>query len=225
MSAGLVAAVIGIGLLHGILPDHGWPIAATYALRQRRRYLAGTIAALVIGVGHLLSSIALVLVFLLIADAYALHEAGWLPVVAGGLLVALGLWELAQARSGHGHGHGHHHGAGLLGRLQAWAGARLGSPEERGLGQLAVVAILLGIAHEEPIQILAICAGTTHCLSLMVIYSLAVIVALLVPTLLLIVGYQRHKAVVERYMPHLSVLTALILITVGGWFMVGYGGG
>ena len=224
MTPGLAAAVIGIGLLHGILPDHGWPIAATYALRQRRRYLAGAIAALVIGVGHLLSSIALVLVFLLVADAYALHEAGWLPVVAGALLVALGLWELGHARRGHGHGH-HHHGTGPLARLHAWAGARLGRPEDRGLGQLAVVAILLGVAHEEPIQILAICAGTTHCLSLMVIYSLAVIVALLIPTLLLIVGYQRHKAVVERYMPHLAVLTALILIAVGLWFMVGYGGG
>lgn len=222
MTPGLLAAVIGIGLIHGVLPDHGWPIAATYALGQRRRLLAGTIAALVIGVGHLLSSIALVLVFLLVADAYALHEASWLPVAAGGLLVALGAWELFHARAGHDHGHHHHHGAGLLGRLHARVEARLGTPEQRGLGQLALVAILLGIAHEEPVQILAICAGTSHCLGLMVVYSLAVIAALLVPTLLLIVGYERHRALVERYLPHLSVLTGVILILVGAWFIVGH---
>ena len=219
MTPGLVAAVIGIGVMHGVLPDHGWPIAATYALRQRRRYLAGLVAGLVIGVGHLLSSIALVVVFLLLADAYDLHDAAWLPVTAGSLLVALGIWEF---RSGYHQGHQHHHhGHGLLARLHHAAEKRLGSAEQRGLGQLALVAALLGIAHEEPVQILAICAGTSDCLALMVIYSLAVIVAILLPTLLLVAGYQRHRALVERHLPHLSLVTALILVAMGSWFILG----
>ena len=226
MPLSLLAAVIGIGLVHGVLPDHGWPIAATYALRQRHRFTAGAIAAVVIGVGHLLSSLALVAAFLLLADTLALHETRWLPMTAGALLVVLGCWELQGVRSGHSHHHHHdhddeHHGGGWWARLHEWVHARLGSPAERGLVQLATVAILLGVAHEEPIQILAICAGTSHCLALMVIYSLAVIVALLIPTLLLIAGYERHQALVERHLPHLSMLTALILIAMGGWFLLG----
>lgn len=226
MNITLIAGVIGIGLVHGVLPDHGWPIAATYALRQRRRFAAGAIAAIVIGVGHLLSSLALVAAFLLLADTLALHETRWLPMTAGALLVALGVWELLGVRSGHSHHHHHdhdheHHGGGWWAGLHQWVHARLGSPAERGLVQLATVAILLGVAHEEPIQILAICAGTSHCLALMVIYSLAVIVALLVPTLLLIAGYERHQALVERHLPHLSIVTAVILIAMGGWFLVG----
>lgn len=226
MNATLIAGVIGIGLVHGVLPDHGWPIAATYALRQRRRFTAGAIAAMVIGVGHLLSSLALVAVFLLLADTLALHETRWLPITAGVLLVALGIWELMGARSGHthhhGHDHAHEHGAGgWWAGIHNWVHARIGTPAERGLGQLATVAVLLGIAHEEPVQILAICAGTSHCLGLMVIYSLAVIVALLVPTLLLVAGYERHQAFVERHLPHLAVLTGFILIAMGAWFLIG----
>ncbi|MFV8835068.1 hypothetical protein ACNSTU_08865 [Aquisalimonas sp. APHAB1-3] len=222
MTLGLIAAVIGIGLIHGVLPDHGWPIAATYALRRKRRYVAGAVAALIIGVGHLLSSIALVVIFLLLAGAYDLHEARWLSVAAGCMLVLLGIWQYLQARQGHGHNHhGHaHHGHGPLARLQASAQARLGDPDQRGLGHLAIVAILLGLAHEEPVQILAICAGTAHCLTLMAVYSLAVIVAILVPTLLLVLGYQRHRQLVEQYLPHLSYLTAAILVGMGAWFIL-----
>ncbi|SEP11765.1 hypothetical protein [Aquisalimonas asiatica] len=100
MTLGLIAAVIGIGLIHGVLPDHGWPIAATYALRRKRRYVAGAVAALVIGVGHLLSSIALVAIFLLLAGAYDLHEARWLSVAAGCMLVLLGIWQYLQPGRG-----------------------------------------------------------------------------------------------------------------------------
>jgi ABC-type nickel/cobalt efflux system permease component RcnA len=221
MTPGLIAAVIGIGLVHGVLPDHGWPIAAMYALRRRYRLTAGTIAALVIGLGHLLSSIALVGLFLVSREALGWQESGWLPRVAGGLLIGLGCWEAYQARAGHTHDSEQAAStAGPLGRLWRSLERALGTPAERGLGQLALVAILLGIAHEEPIQILAICAGTSNCLGLMVIYSLAVIVALWVPTLLLILGFERHRERIEHWMPHLSLLTAAVLVGVGVWFIL-----
>lgn len=227
MTPGLIGAVIGIGLIHGVLPDHGWPIAAAYALRRRYRFMAGTVAALVIGVGHLLSSIALVAVFIVSQAYWDWHQAGLLPRIAGGLLIALGCWELYQARSGHDHGHDHgpmHDGDeivdGWLGRLRQTVGRALGTPDQRGLGQLGLVAVLLGVAHEEPVQILAICAGTSNCLGLMLIYSLAVIVALWVPTLLLIAGIERHRDRIEAYLPYLSVLTGGVLVAVGLWFIL-----
>ena len=84
-----------------------------------------------------------------------------------------------------------------------------------------MTALVLGFAHEEPIQILAICAGTAYCLELMLVYSLAVIVAILVPTLLLIAGYERNRERIERFTPHLPTITAAVLIVVGLGFVVG----
>ena len=98
MTFGLLLGVIAIGLAHGITPDHGWPLAATYALRQARRYISGIVAALIIGLGHLASSIALVLVFLWAEGRWELGELGWLKTGAGLLLIALGVREYFHSR-------------------------------------------------------------------------------------------------------------------------------
>lgn len=90
-----------------------------------------------------------------------------------------------------------------------------------GLKTLGTTALLLGFAHEEPIQILAICAGTMFCLALMLVHSLAVIVAILAPTLLFIAGYEHHRERVEGVTPYLPTITAAILIAVGLSFVVG----
>ncbi|WP_290649159.1 hypothetical protein [Aquisalimonas sp.] len=238
MTAGLIIAVAGIGLLHGVLPDHGWPIAATYALRQRRRYVAGIVAGLIIGIGHLLSSIALVVIFVWMSDTFGWADTDWLKIGAGVLLIGLGIREYRHGHhphhhdNGHSSGHGHSvhpvHGAAspTTGHWMGWitwirSRCQFGPASERGLPQLAAVAVLLGIAHEEPVQILAICAGTAYCLELMLVYSAAVIVAILVPTLLLIAGYERHRATVERFTPHLSKVTAALLIGIGTLFITG----
>ena len=60
-----------------------------------------------------------------------------------------------------------------------------------------------------------------YCLELMLVYSLAVIVAVLVPTLLLIAGYERHRETVKRYTPSPSNVTATVLILMGIAFVLG----
>ena len=55
----------------------------------------------------------------------------------------------------------------------------------------------------------------------MVIYSLAVIVAIIAPTLLLIAGYERHRERIERYTPYLPAITATALIGMGLAFILG----
>ncbi len=94
---------------------------------------------------------------------------------------------------------------------------------ERGLVALGTTALLLGFAHEEPIQILAICsgAGTELCLELMLVYSLAVIVAIIAPTMLLIAGYEHHRQRIEKVTPYLPTITAFVLIGMGLAFIVG----
>ena len=289
MEFGVVAGVVAIGFVHGVLPDHGWPIAATYALNRRHRWLYGTVAALILGVGHLVSSVALVAAYYWF-DAFAdVADGPWIGYAAGTLLILLGIREYRHGGHasrdhddpGHGHdrnGHGHEydghardhetsHGHALedgTTRRDGGAGSRHdqhghhdhhdhdGTGEdgdddgvlervrrlfpggnghahleeehaERGLAALGTTALLLGFAHEEPIQILAICsgAGTDRCLELMLVYSLAVSVAIVTPTLLLIAGYERHRDRIERFTPYLPTITAVVLIGMGLGFVVG----
>ena len=275
MELGVVLGVVAIGFVHGVLPDHGWPIAATYALTKRRRWLAGTVAALILGVGHLVSSVALVAAYFWIDSVADFADGPWLGYVAGTVLILLGIHEYRHGGHGHddhehgdeggrdhghrGRGHGqergdgaghdrehergsheHEHDShdheherdarGIIARVREWLPGTGGHRHlhedhaDRGLAALGTTALLLGFAHEEPIQILAICggAGTERCLELMLVYSLAVIVAIVAPTLLLIAGYERHRERIERYTPYLPTVTAVVLIGMGLAFIVGF---
>ena len=105
------AGAAGLGLLHGVEPGHGWPLAAGYAVARANRFAAGLAASVILGVGNLISSIAVVLVFFGLKEWLALGELWWMNWAAGALLIGLGLWELRRARGhDHGHGHGHDHG-------------------------------------------------------------------------------------------------------------------
>lgn len=252
MDVGLVAGVVTIGFIHGVLPDHGWPIAATYGLNRSRTWLYGTVAGLVLGIGHLISSVVLVLAYFWFSRFAAFAEGPWMRSLAGIVLVLLGIHEYRTG--GHGsahdqandashhehtqtHTHEHDHSRehshsetpsqrGRLTRIRErlfGGGHRHLSDEdaERGLMALGTTALLLGFAHEEPIQILAICTGTAYCVELMLIYSLVVIVAILIPTLLLIAGYERHRETVDRYTPYLPLLTATVLVGMGLTFIFG----
>ncbi len=267
MDLGLLLGVVAIGVVHGVLPDHGWPIAATYALGRSRRYLAGAIAGLILGVGHLISSVALVAAYYWFSGFAAFAEGPWLRYVAGTALILLGIREYRHGGD-HGHAHdandhdhthdetghdeagddrtdggypghdadgSHDHGgrdrsahdgtagsSGLRSRLPGGGHRHLDeSDAERGLVALGTTALVLGFAHEEPIQILAICVGTAFCLELMLVYSLAVIVAILCPTLALIAGYEHHRETVETYTPYLPLLTAVVLVGMGLAFIIG----
>ncbi|ELY92172.1 hypothetical protein C483_08567 [Natrialba hulunbeirensis JCM 10989] len=277
MDLDLVLGVLVIGFVHGVLPDHGWPIAATYGLNHSQTWLYGTLGGLILGLGHLFSSVVLVLAYFWFSQFSNFAEGPWLRYVAGTMLILLGIYEYRHGGHGHSHdhdpghdhGHGHEHGehhhhdhehhhhdhghnhnhdhehghdhntgeinddeasnSGLLSRLRTklFGGDGDGhrhldeSDADRGLFALGTTALLLGFAHEEPIQILAICVGTAYCLELMLLYSLAVIIAILVPTLLLIAGYERHRETVERYTPYLPLVTAVVLISMGLAFIGG----
>ena len=235
MELGLIAGVVLIGFIHGVLPDHGWPIAATYGLNRSHTWMYGTLAALILGVGHLISSVALVLAYFWFSTFAEFAEGPLLRYVAGTMLILLGVHEYRNRGHTHQHSHDHDHSHhqehttpndGVLPRLRARIPElRHRHPHEedaeRGLLALGLTALLLGFAHEEPIQILAICVGTVYCLELMLVYSIAVIIAILVPTLVLIAGYERHRETVEAYTPYLPLITAVVLIGMGSAFILG----
>lgn len=93
---GLFAGAAGLGLLHALEPGHGWPVAAAWALNRRARWSAGALAACVIGVGHLISSIAVVLLFFAAQAWLDLVGTRWIEVLAGLLLLGLAGWQLAR---------------------------------------------------------------------------------------------------------------------------------
>mgnify|MGYP006290557857 CR=1 FL=1 len=206
------AGAIGLGLLHGIEPGHGWPLAAGYAIARPNRYAAGAAASAILGAGHLISSIAVVIVFFGLKAWLDLGELGWMNVAAGIVLIALGLWEL-RPHNGHGHSHGHGHG-----HMHADAGE---PTADKGLWGIAAAAFALGFAHEEEFQIIGMCAGSDYCLELMLAYALAVVLAIVALTLLLIAGYQRWRHRLEHWAPHLPKLSGAILILMGAGFIAG----
>ena len=80
---------------------------------------------------------------------------------------------------------------------------------------------MLGFAHEEEFEIVALCAGSEYCLELMTVYALTVIVGIVGLTMLLIAGYQHYEERVERYTPYLPVVSAVVLVTIGLGFVAG----
>ena len=305
-AVGLFVGAVALGAAHGIEPGHGWPVAASYALDQSNEWLSGFAASLLLGVGHLVSSIAMVVVFFFAKRYFELTQinepiellgvqiGGPVGIVAGAVLILLGVREYFHGHShshgghghdhgdeeqthghthdhghdhthdpGHEHDHGHshdsqghdhshddhdhdghsqddhlhdhdHHGhrhnddRGLLGKLKMAipfvGGHSHGSADEaaeRGLWGIAGFAFVLGFAHEEEFEIIAMCAGSNYCLSLMTTYALTVIAGIVALTLTLIAGYQHYEERVERYTDYLPVFSATVLILMGLGFITG----
>lgn len=267
---GVLVGAIALGAVHGIEPGHGWPVAATYALDQTNKWIYGFAASLIIGVGHLISSLAMVAVFFYAKGYFNLTQAnepitifggiqigGPVSLVAGVLLIALGIREYM-----HGHSHGpsetdhteqetesyrvhesthhhdheashssHNHGtANLWSRLKEFIPFAGGHSHEhegvddtanRGLLGIAWFAFVLGFAHEEEFEIIALCAGSNFCLELMSAYALTVIFGIVGLTMLLIAGYEQYEEKVEQYTPYLPAFSAAVLIFMGLGFIAG----
>ncbi|WP_436925483.1 hypothetical protein [Halosimplex amylolyticum] len=266
---GLFLGAVALGAVHGIEPGHGWPVAASYALDQTNKWVYGFAASLIIGVGHLISSIAMVGVFFYAKDYFNLTQVnepmtilggieigGPVSLVAGVLLIALGIREYfhghshgshgddghsdhhshdhheLEEHSGHSHeqSHSHNHNNGPITRLKAFvpfAGGHSHShddPEataDRGLLGIGWFAFVLGFAHEEEFEIIALCAGSNHCLELMSAYALTVIAGIVGLTMLLIAGYQHSEEAVEQYTPYLPAFSAAVLAIMGFGFITG----
>jgi hypothetical protein len=259
---GLLFGAVALGAVHGVEPGHGWPVAASYALDQTNKWLYGFAASFVIGVGHLVSSIAMVGVFFYAKSYFDLTQVnepltvlggirigGPVSLVAGVLLIVLGIREY---RHGHAHGrheapshhddhdspdehsHDHAHGdghthrdGGVVARLRSVVPTSGDSPgghpgdADRGLFGIAWFAFLLGFAHEEEFEIIALCAGSNYCLELMSAYAVTVVLGIVGLTMLLIAGYHRFEEAVDQYTPYLPVVSAAVLTTMGLGFVAG----
>jgi nickel/cobalt transporter (NicO) family protein len=106
----LVSAVLVVGILHTIVPDHWVPI--TLIARQRGWTSSQTArAALLAGTGHVITTLILAAIVWLAGVAVAAKFGHWVDTISSIALVAFGLWiatsSWLQLRSGDGHGHSH----------------------------------------------------------------------------------------------------------------------
>jgi nickel/cobalt exporter len=225
---GLFAGAIALGVVHGAEPGHGWPIAATYALDRQRTWFHGFVASFLLGLGHLVSSIAVVVVFFIATDYFGLTQVGWVRYVAGVLLIALGIREYyyghshthgfgGDADDDHGDGHSHDdHGHG-----HSHDDPSTEDVDERRLWGIVSAAFVLGFAHEEEFEIIGLCLGSTYCLELMLAYAVAVLVALVALTLVLVAGFERYGDRVEGLAEHFPTVSAVVLVAIGLGFIFG----
>ena len=261
-ATGLLLGAITLGAVHGVEPGHGWPVAASYALDRTHTWTYGLAASLIIGVGHLVSSVAMVGAFFYAKGYFELTQVnepitvfgdlqigGPVSLVAGVLLIALGIREYTHGHGhSHGRGNGHSHDHGDHSHDHDDHGDHShdyddhgdhddhphdhddhddhshdhdDQPADRGLLGIAWFAFVLGFAHEEEFEIIALCAGSTHCLELMTAYALTVIAGIVGLTLLLIAGYERYEERVERYTPYLPLFSAAVLVAMGIGFITG----
>ncbi len=80
---GLLAGAVVLGAVHGMEPGHGWPVAASYALDQSNKWVAGIAASTILGLGHLVSSLAMVGVFFYAKSYFSLTQVNEPLTVAG----------------------------------------------------------------------------------------------------------------------------------------------
>jgi hypothetical protein len=132
----LIGAVVGVGFLHTLVPDHWAPIALL--ARQRGWSIAQTArAALQAGFGHVVTTLLFGLAVWFVGAAAAQRSGQVVDIAASVALVAFGGWiavgawhELGGAVDGHSredHGHHHHH-AGHDHDDHEWEHDRLYSP-------------------------------------------------------------------------------------------------
>ncbi len=114
----LVIAVVAVGVLHTIVPDHWLPITL---LARQRGWSSGQTAraAAIAGFGHAASTLLIAVVVWVAGVAFASRFGAAVDVATSVALVAFGGWvaygalreireESEELRNGHKHGHGHH---------------------------------------------------------------------------------------------------------------------
>jgi nickel/cobalt exporter len=214
-------SVVVLGLLHGLEPGHGWPVAVLYSMKKRNPIGSAALSSSIIGVGHLASAIAVVVAYVLL-QKWLHFDAPWLKYVAAALLLALAVKlfreKVDDLERQHGHNHPgnpeieheheHEHPGGIRhthrhGHQAAVALSLLG---------LASFAFILGFAHEEEIALLALVVGGLNAWLLMVSYGVAVLLGLIAATIVGVRLYRQFQPKLTRHEKYVPKISAGLLV-------------
>jgi ABC-type nickel/cobalt efflux system permease component RcnA len=228
----ILSGIIIFGLLHGINPSHGWTIAVLYALQSKRPLLSSILSSSIIASAHFLSSIVVVLAFILFSSYIYIPQnyLNYAAAIALGILAFLFWKEKTEedlVKNQHGHLHHHfskevkhdhihwHKNEGNHRHLHTHQIRILPS-----ISALAISALILGFAHEEEFVILSLAVGGINPVLLMIVYTLSVSIALISITILSVkvitTAIQDKIIHYTKYLPKVSaVILAIMAIAFG----------
>ena len=212
--------VVVLGLLHGLEPGHGWPVAVLYAMKRRNPIGSAALSSFIIGIGHLTSAIAVVVAYVLL-QRWLNFEAPWLKYIAAALLLVLAFRlfreKVDDLEKQHGHNHPgnpeikheheHEHPGGIRHSHKHEHRATI----VLSLLGLASFAFILGFAHEEEIALLALVAGGLNAWLLMVSYGVAILLGLVVATIAGVTLYKQFQPKLARYEKYVPKISAAVL--------------
>jgi ABC-type nickel/cobalt efflux system permease component RcnA len=201
-------AVVTVGLVHGLEPGHGWPVAAILATTARRRYMYGTMASAILAAAHFISSLAVVAVYYLSVIFFGSvidFGSSWFKVLTAAILLVLAFRFFREKTDAE----------GTMG----------GGRQIMGLKGLAAFALVLGFAHEEEFMLFALFVGGVNPLIGMTSYALAVSASLIVVTLVAIRAFSSVEARMEKYQSYMPKITALVLTVLAILFLLPVIGG
>jgi ABC-type nickel/cobalt efflux system permease component RcnA len=229
----ILSGIIIFGLLHGINPSHGWTIAVLYALQSKRPLLKSILSSSILASAHFLSSIVVVLGFILFSTFIYIPQnyLNYAAAIALGILAFM-FWrekpeDLVKSQHCHlhhqfskevTHDHIHwHNDEGYHTHLHSHQIRILPS-----LTALAISALILGFAHEEEFVILSLAAGGVNPVLLMIVYALSVSVALIgVTSLSVKVITTTIQDKIIHFTKYLSKISAIILAIMAITFALG----
>jgi nickel/cobalt exporter len=234
MSAAAEASLVGvvvIGLLHGLEPGHGWPLALLYSAKTTRPTFYAVVSSAILAGAHFISSIAVVVIYVVVSAFYD-FSSPILTYIAAVVLVILGirmLTEKVTSQLDEQHDHFHDNACDLT-HTHEHEHPEMGVHSHEhlhpkrlnmSLGKLASCAFVLGFAHEEEFALLALAVGGVSPLLLMTSYGLAVAAGLIGVTVLGVKMYERVKPRISRYEKYIPKISGAILIAMAAALLVG----
>lgn len=224
MSVSAYFGVLLIGLLHGLEPGHGWPVAFLYSIKRERPVISGVVTSSTLAFFHFASSIAAAAAYVLLSAIFYFPTT-ILKYVAAVILVVLAVsfWQEKvedEFEDQHGHLHGnleeieHEHEHEHPGGERHIHVHRHSKSVKLSLTGIALYAFMLGFAHEEEFALLALAVGGVDPWLLMIVYGLAVSVSLIGVTLVCIRAFQYFLPRLQKYakyVPKISAVTLLVL--------------
>jgi nickel/cobalt transporter (NicO) family protein len=226
-----IIGVVVIGLLHGLEPGHGWPLALLYSAKTTRPTFYAFVSSGILAIAHFISSIVVVIIYVIVSAFYD-FSSPILTYIAAAVLVILAIRLLTEKvessleqQHGHfhdntcdlNHQHEHEHPEAGIHTHEHIHPKRL----NMSLWKLASCAFVLGFAHEEEFALLALAVGGVSPLLLMVSYGLAVAVGLIGVTILGVKMYERVKTRISRYEKYIPKVSGVILVVMAVALLVG----
>jgi len=202
----LIGAVVAVGILHTIVPDHWMPIALI--ARQRGWTSRQTAqAALQAGTGHVLSTLVIGAIVWIAGVAIATRFGSLVSTLSSIALIGFGAWiaigSVIEMRSGAGHHHGHDH-----------------EPKRAGSNRTALLLILGSSPMIEGIP--AFFAASKYGFAQIVYMSIAFAISTIVTYVVLCVysskGLQQLR--LGRFEQYGEVLSGSLIALVGVVFLI-----